>query len=83
MRESKPASDQTRAVDPAFRRNCERAGFILQEAEALGVRFCFSLETEYPSDLPTACIVDLERAIGRHKALILKLLVMRAEAAAS
>jgi hypothetical protein len=78
MREPKPASPQARAVDPGFLRDCESAAFVLREAEALGVRFQFGLEAEYPAELPATCVQDLERAIGRHRALILRLLLARA-----
>jgi len=64
--------------DRRFEREAASAFSALEGAEALGVRFVFSLAADYPPDLPAACVEDLERAIGRYRLLISRLLLERA-----
>jgi hypothetical protein len=65
-------------ADASFERDCASAHFILEGAEALGVKFLFSLEGEYPPNLRADCLRDLERAIGHYRILITQLLIERA-----
>jgi hypothetical protein len=64
--------------DSPFERECASAYLVLEGAEALGVKFLFSLEAGYPPGLPADCVRDLEAAIAAHRVLITRLLLERA-----